>query len=151
MCRAAAGDLHARSSAPERMIFVSTHSIWTGIARGLHLRCPSCGEGKLFRSYLKILSPCPHCGADNTIYPSDDLPPYLTILISGHIIVPLFFLVDRTLEPDMWMQFLIWPPLTLAFTLALLPYVKGGSVGLCWATDTVRQPIASRPGRPNGR
>lgn len=128
---------------------MSTHSVQTGIRRGLHLRCPSCGEGKLFRSFLKVQSCCPTCGADNTIYPADDLPPYLTILIVGHIIVPLFFVVDRAWQPEMWLQFVIWPPLTLILTLVLLPYIKGGSIGLCWATDTVRRPLGSTSKAPN--
>lgn len=115
------------------------------------MRCPTCAEGKLFRSYLKVQTPCPHCGTDNMIYPSDDLPPYLTILIAGHIIVPLYFVVDRALDPALWIQFMIWPPLTLIFSLVLLPYVKGAAIGLCWATDTVRQTIGPRSSAPNSR
>ncbi len=130
---------------------MAAHSISTGILRGLHLRCPNCGEGKLFRAYLKVMSPCTHCGSDNTIYPSDDLPPYLTILIAGHIIVPLFFVTDRAMDPPMWVQFMIWPTLTLVMALTMLPYVKGASIGLCWATETVRQVLGSptrTPKRP---
>ena len=117
-------------------------SIWTGILRGLACRCPNCGQGRLFRGYLKIRSPCDVCGTDNTIYPSDDFPPYLTIIIVGHLLVPLFMWVDRAYEPSLWLQAAIWLPATVILCLVLLPYAKGGTVGLCWATNLVRQESA---------
>jgi uncharacterized protein (DUF983 family) len=62
---------------------MSEKSIWTGIRRGLACQCPVCGEGRLFSGYLKIKTRCDVCGTDNTVYPSDDFPPYLTIFLSG--------------------------------------------------------------------
>jgi uncharacterized protein (DUF983 family) len=112
-------------------------SIWVGIKRGLRRRCPHCGQGRLFTHYLKIRKPCEVCGADNTIYPSDDFPPYLTILVAGHVVVPLFMWSDRY-EPPVWLQAAIWLPLTLVLCLLLLPVMKGATVGLCWATNLVR-------------
>jgi len=112
-------------------------SIWTGIKRGLRLRCPNCGQGRLFAGYLKIRSTCEICGVDNRIYPSDDFPPYLTILVAGHVVVPLFAWSDRY-EPPLWLQAVIWLPITLIMCLALLPVMKGATVGLCWATDLTR-------------
>jgi uncharacterized protein (DUF983 family) len=114
-------------------------SILTGIKRGLALRCPSCGEGRLFASYLKIKSPCAVCGADNSIYPSDDFPPYLTILIAGHIVVPLFVISDRAFDLPVWLHLAFWIPLTAVLCLFLLPYMKGATVGLCWATNILRR------------
>jgi uncharacterized protein (DUF983 family) len=113
-------------------------SILTGLKRGLSRRCPNCGEGRLFTRYLKIRRPCEACGADNTIYPSDDFPPYLTILITGHVLVPLFILTDRAYEPPLWLESVIWLPATVIMCLALLPSMKGATVGLCWATNMVR-------------
>ena len=113
-------------------------SIWTGLKRGFACRCPNCGIGRLFRAYLKIRSPCEVCGTDNTIYPSDDFPPYLTILVTGHVLVPLFMWTDRVFEPALWVQSVIWLPATLVMCLVLLPFMKGATVGLCWATNMVR-------------
>ena len=31
------------------------------LLRALRLRCPTCGEGKLFRTFLSMNDPCPHC------------------------------------------------------------------------------------------
>jgi uncharacterized protein (DUF983 family) len=32
------------------------------ILRGLRLRCPACGQGRLFKSMFKMHDECPHCG-----------------------------------------------------------------------------------------
>ena len=113
-------------------------SIWTGIRRGLARRCPNCGEGSLFVGYLKIRSPCGVCGLNTSAFPSDDFPPYLTILVTGHLLVPLFVWSDLALAPPIWVQCVIWLPATVALCLLLLPYMKGATIGLCWATDFVR-------------
>lgn len=117
-------------------------SMWTGIGRGLTLRCPNCGKGRLFAGYLNIRSPCTVCGTDNNIYPSDDFPPYLTILVSGHIIIPRFAITDTHDALPFWIEAGIWLPITLALCLAMLPVMKGATVGLCWATDLIRQDAA---------
>jgi uncharacterized protein (DUF983 family) len=117
-------------------------SVWTGIGRGLAVRCPNCGQGRLFRGYLSIRTPCESCGTDNTIYPSDDFPPYLTILAVAHIVVPLFVWSDRAYMPSMWLEAAIWLPVTLLLCLAILPRMKGAAVGLCWAKDMVRAEVA---------
>jgi uncharacterized protein (DUF983 family) len=118
-------------------------SIWIGVKRGLARRCPNCGKGYLFRGYLTIRVPCEVCGNDNTIYPSDDFPPYLTILVAGHVLVGLFVWTDSVYEPPLWLESVIWLPVTLLSCLALLPFMKGVAVGLCWAMDIVRQDSAT--------
>ena len=122
---------------------MADRSLWTGLKRGFARRCPNCGEGRLFSGYLSIRSPCESCGADNTIYPSDDLPPYVTILIVGHVLVPMFMWSDRAYAPAFWVQAAIWLPLAAIMSLALLPTVKGAAVGLCWAFGLVRPESAT--------
>src|SRR3546814_15566456 len=62
-----------------------------------------------------------------------DLPPYATIFIVGHIVVPLVLLLEKAASPPLWVQMTVWPLVTALLTLALLPYVKGGVMGLFWA------------------
>jgi uncharacterized protein (DUF983 family) len=115
-------------------------SVLTGIRRGLAWRCPACGEGKLFAGFLRVAPRCPACGADNRIYPADDFPPYLTILVVGHVVVPLLMWSDRAWEPSVWVQTAIWLPVTALLCLALLPSMKGATIGLCWANGMRRDP-----------
>lgn len=121
----------------------SEKSIWTGLRRGLACRCPVCGQGHLFSAYLKIKPRCEDCGADNTIYPSDDFPPYLTILVLGHLLVPALLWVDHAYSPSVWLQAAIWLPLSAILCMVLLPYMKGATVGLCWAVGLVRHEAPS--------
>lgn len=106
-------------------------SVWTKLRYGLRRRCPSCGEGPLFHGYLKIEDQCPVCGAQNGRYPSDDAAPYFTIFLVGHILVPLA-LKTHLLLPNVSVEteLAIWLPVALVMTLALLPFVKGGVIGV---------------------
>ena len=118
---------------------MAAKTIVTGVLRGLAGRCPNCGTGRLFAGYLRLLVPCPDCASDNSVYPSDDFPPYLTILVAGHVVVPSFVLVDHAYSPSLWLEAAIWLPFTALLCLVLLPRMKGATVGLCWATGLVRQ------------
>ena len=53
-----------------------------------------------------------------------------SLLITGHIIVPLMFVVDRMNDPPTWVLSAIFLPLTLIMALGLLRPIKGGTVGL---------------------
>jgi len=117
---------------------MTDNAIWTGIRRGLSCHCPDCGRGALFAKFLCVRGQCEVCGADNTIYPSDDMPAYLTILVVGHLIVPLLLLVDHFFAPALWLQFAVWPALTGLLCILLLAPLKGGVIGLCWATGMLR-------------
>ncbi len=102
----------------------------TAIGRGLLGRCPNCGKSHLFNGFLRVVAECSHCGAPLGLARADDAPPYITILITGHIIVPLLYMVDRMSEPPIWIMSAIFLPLTFFVALGLLRPVKGGTVGL---------------------
>src|SRR5437899_10541218 len=67
--------------------------LWSSLKRGFRGRCPRCGEGKLFRAFLKVDNRCSVCGLDFTPHRADDLPAYLVIIIVGHIVVPTALLI----------------------------------------------------------
>lgn len=103
-----------------------------GLKRGLHRRCPNCGEGRLFRGYLAVEPHCPVCGHDNGAYRADDGPAYFTVLLVGHLIVApmLIFPFIRT-WPVLTSLSVMLPPIVLA-TLVLLPLAKGALIGFQW-------------------
>jgi uncharacterized protein (DUF983 family) len=121
-------------------------SIWTGIVRGLKCRCPNCGKGRLFRGFLTPTSRCEVCGNDNTIYPSDDLPPYITVLLVGHIVVGSLLWVNLAVSLPVWLQLLIWLPTTALLGLVLMKPIKGAAIGICWATGIVRDSVPQTSG-----
>ena len=103
--------------------------MWTALKRGFLCQCPACGKSNLFNGYLKVVAECAGCGAPLGSARSDDVPPYFTIFIVGHIIVPLILMVERNAAPSTLVMAAIFLPLTLALTLALLRPVKGATVG----------------------
>src|ERR1700729_3854745 len=107
--------------------------VWQAIKRGFRGRCPRCGEGKLFRAFLKTADSCSNCGQDFTPHRADDLPAYLVIVIVGHIVVPLALMIETNYSPPVALQLAIYLPLTLVASLALLQPVKGAVVGIQWA------------------
>ena len=106
---------------------------WTAIKRGFCGRCPRCGEGKLFRAFLKVDNSCSACGLDFSPHRADDLPAYLVIVIVGHIVVPLALMIETNYSPPVALQLAIYLPITLFASLALLQPVKGAVVGFQWA------------------
>jgi uncharacterized protein (DUF983 family) len=107
--------------------------VWSALKRGFRGRCPRCGEGKLFRAFLKVDDHCSVCGLDFTPHRADDLPAYLVIVIVGHIVVPTVLFIETDFSPPVWLQLAIYLPLTLILSLLLLQPVKGAVVGVQWA------------------
>jgi uncharacterized protein (DUF983 family) len=106
---------------------------WLAMKRGFVGRCPNCGEGKLFRAFLKVDDHCSECGQDFSAHRADDLPAYLVIVIVGHLLVPIILWIETDYAPPVWLQLSIYLPVTLIASLALLQPVKGAVVGLQWA------------------
>lgn len=103
------------------------------IMRGLRGRCPACGEGKLFRAFLKPVDHCANCGEALHHQRADDLPPYLSIFIVGHIVVGGYMFGERIVDLNSWQHLAFWVPVTLILTLLMMQPLKGGVIGLQWA------------------
>lgn len=107
--------------------------VWTAMKRGFSCRCPRCGQGKLFRAFLKVADNCSVCGLDFTPHRADDLPAYLVIIIVGHIVVPAALWIETNYSPAVWLQLTVYLSFTLVASLLLLQPVKGAVVGFQWA------------------
>ena len=119
---------------PEDSLARPKRNAWLAIRRGFFGHCPSCGEGPLYTKYLKVTDRCPVCATELFHQRADDAPPYLTIRVVGHIIGALMLTAD-TLFPTFPVpyQLILWPALTVAMSLVLLPAFKGGLIGYQWA------------------
>lgn len=107
----------------------------TGLSarRGAMMKCPNCGDGRLFRKYLKQVHNCGRCGEDWEAVRADDGPAWLTILIVGHLIAP--FLIEIVRNPDIpiWVGMAGIPLLAGVLCVALLQPIKGLWMGIIWA------------------
>jgi uncharacterized protein (DUF983 family) len=124
----------------EQQVFGSEHHsgrparpLWSAMSRGFMSKCPHCGKGKLFSSFVKTVHRCGHCDEELYHHRADDLPAYLVLVIVGHIVVGAFMGVEATSTLAMWQHLAIWVPLTIVASVALLQPVKGSVVGLQWA------------------
>ena len=104
------------------------------IIRGILGRCPKCGRGKLFRHYLKVVEQCSACGERYGHYRADDAPPWLTILLVGHITIRIILLIEEGFEPPPWFEFVVYLPIVISLTLLLLPRCKGVILAALWKT-----------------
>lgn len=103
------------------------------LVRGFRGRCPACGTGALFSGFLTVVPACRVCGEEFHHHRADDLPPYLTILIVGHVVVAGLLLTERLLAPPIWLDTVVWLAVTAGLALALLRPIKGAVVALQWA------------------
>lgn len=114
---------------------VSSEKRDTGRAmkRGLLGRCPHCGEGRLFRAFLKPVDHCAVCNEEYTHQRADDLPAYLSIVLVGHIVIGGFMMTDMVWTLSDWTHVAIWTPITLLLAFGTIQPIKGAVIGLQWA------------------
>lgn len=103
------------------------------IKRGFLGRCPQCGDGKLFRAFVKPVDHCAVCNEEYSHHRADDLPAYLVVLVVGHITVGGFMTAEMTTDWPGWVHLAIWVPVTILLALVLLQPFKGAVIGLQWA------------------
>jgi uncharacterized protein (DUF983 family) len=121
----------------------SSPNLPLGLHRGVTRKCPACGVGQLFSGYLAVRPTCAVCLNDNEQYPSDDFAPYVTIFLVLHLLIPVLILADRSWQMSVAVEMAVAIPIFLLATVALLPFAKGGVIGVAWAFGVVRNPAAA--------
>lgn len=131
--------------------------MWRAMTRGFLRRCPHCGQGRLFRAFLKVVDRCESCGEEFHHHRADDAPAYFVIFIVGHAVVPIALSVELAFAPPYWLHALLWGTLSIVLAMGLLQPIKGAVVGWQWAMrmhgfdgaeaaseDLLPEPIARR-------
>jgi uncharacterized protein (DUF983 family) len=99
---------------------------------GLRLRCPACGEGRLYSSYLKLAPRCAACGADFAVADAGDGPTVFVILAVGAIATALLFILQFGVGLPDWLALTITLLFATGLSLALLPPFKALMFALQW-------------------
>jgi uncharacterized protein (DUF983 family) len=95
------------------------------VAKGALLgRCPRCGKGSLFNGYLNVAPACGACGLDYTPFDAGDGPAVFVILIVGAIVAGSALFVEVKYEPPYWVHAVLWLPLILILSFAMLRFMK---------------------------
>jgi uncharacterized protein (DUF983 family) len=109
-------------------------STLTAILRGALGRCPRCGQGRLLHHYLKLVDRCSACSEPYGHYRVDDAAPWLTILVVGHMTIPIILVCETNFQIPLGFALAIYLPLIVGLTLFLLPRSKGVIAAVLWAT-----------------
>jgi uncharacterized protein (DUF983 family) len=87
-------------------------------------RCPRCGKGRLFDGYLHIAPRCSACGLDYATFDAGDGPAVFVILIVGAIVAGSALVVEVKYSPPYWVHAVLWIPLILILSFAMLRFMK---------------------------
>ena len=99
------------------------------LLRGLRRRCPRCGDGRLFRRWLKLRDGCPACGLRYLINQGD---PWAFLLVVDRLFLLVLIVI---------IYFKLWPrslPAVIALfamVIALFIATMPNRYGLCVAID----------------
>ncbi len=102
------------------------------LLRGALRRCPQCGKGNLFQSYLKRREFCDHCGESFEGLEAEDGPTCLTIAITAHLVIPLLILLESKTSLSYAMESFILCLFTIICVLLILPIAKGAFIAFLW-------------------
>jgi uncharacterized protein (DUF983 family) len=120
-------------------------ALWIAIWRGFRGRCAPCGTGRMFRSFLQPVEACSGCGLNWRTRTADDFPPYLVILLTGHIVAPLMILVETQFHPPLWVHLAIWLPIVTILAFGLIQPAKGAVMAFQWWHWDFRKPGDGEP------
>lgn len=107
-------------------------AVWRILARGFTKHCPKCGKASIYERYLKPTPACTSCGEKYDHIRTDDFAPWLTLIVLGHLFVPLVYHLETTYRPPLVMLFSILVPTVIVGVMGALPHFKGAAIALMW-------------------
>ena len=92
---------------------------------GIRGKCPRCGKGKLFSSFLKIAPRCDVCGLEYDFADPADGPAFFVICFG--CVPAVFFAVwaELTFQPPFWFHIVVSTPVVFLSCVPLLRPLKG--------------------------
>lgn len=97
---------------------------------GLGGKCPRCGQGALFRSFIVLKERCVACGLDYAQADAGDGPAVFIMFIVGFIAVAVAFIARFVFFAPIWLAFAISGGVAIGLSLALLRPMKGVLIAL---------------------
>jgi len=111
-------------------------SIWPRLWRGLKLRCPRCGQGKLFRAFLKPVEHCSNCEQRWGDVRADLAPAWAAMTISAHFTVAIWHFLFWGADIPAWQLTSYLCVIGTIIALLALPPMKGLFMAIIWAKGT---------------
>ncbi|MBZ0297994.1 MAG: DUF983 domain-containing protein [Anaerolineae bacterium] len=105
---------------------------------GFRLRCPNCGQGKMFSGLFRMEPTCPHCHVRYERSSGESLGGMMIGLIIVELItVGGYLLSDVLFRPPLLFQMVFWVAFNLAFCLAFYRPARGMWVSVTYLTGGV--------------
>jgi uncharacterized protein (DUF983 family) len=101
--------------------------------RGAACTCPNCGKGALFQRFLTVNRTCEACGEELYHHRADDLPAYLNIFLTGHVVVGAMVMVLVFELLPLWPATALTVLVAVAAAFVFMRPLKGLVVGAQWA------------------
>lgn len=99
-------------------------------AAGLGCKCPRCGEGALYKSYLGLNDRCASCGLDYSKADPGDGPAVFVSFIVGFLAVAIAFVARFVFYASIALAFVIAGGAAIILILALLRPLKATLIAL---------------------
>lgn len=95
------------------------------LTTGILGRCPRCGKGRMFNGFINLAPRCDSCGLDYAFADSGDGPAVFVCLLAGFVVLGIALWAELSFEPPIWLQLVVFLPLTLIVCLGMLRPLKG--------------------------
>lgn len=105
------------------------HIAPTPVAAALKGLCPRCGATGLFHSWLDFADRCKVCGLDYSAFNVGDGPAAILTLVLGGLIVGIAITIQLAWGPPIWLQLIVWLPITVVGVVGSLRIAKAALLG----------------------
>ena len=87
--------------------------------------CPRCGEGRMFKSWLRVAARCEVCDLDYRFAAPDDGPAFFSLCIIALPLTAFVVWLQVAFSPPFWVHLVTSVPVMVAGTLLPLRPIKG--------------------------
>lgn len=126
MSRSQKGRKEGRFDAPSKP-GADLGRLLAGMWDGVRLRCPSCGEGRIFSNGFQTNVRCSECGAPFERPGEGDflMAMIFAYALAGAVVLSLIYVLNRFTDLDIMVQLALTLPLGVAVVLLSFRSVKG--------------------------
>ena len=133
----------------QRILCTRSHAMfWTLVFRAVRLRCPWCGQGKLFRNWIAMRESCQECGASFKKEPGFFLGSiYFNYGLTALVVAVAYpiLLFTRTVSNDTLLGFAL--AFSILFPVWFFRYARSLWLGFDQYVDPRQNPDEHRKGR----
>lgn len=96
----------------------------------LRARCPRCGKGALYKSFLTIAETCPICNLSFKEHEQGDGPAFFCICIIGSLTGIFAAIIEVMFEPPYWLHAAIWIPFIIGSSVLGIRAMKAALIAM---------------------